>query len=160
MILAVLAVIPLALFLLGWMASCMLVCIACGLILLLCVKGLRRDSTFLQQYRGAAARAFGLGVAGITVGLISLVWFIAPFVSTIEQPEMVLAFSLWACTLLCAACGIVLLRTAKKLHVLTGAGTSYRKRRVACIVCGIVTLVANLPGVALSILLLWAQTVA
>ena len=59
---------------------------------------------------------------------------------------------IWVCALLCTACGVILLILAKKLSWAIGAGAPYGKRRVACIICGIITLLASVFSVVWGIL--------
>lgn len=149
-ILMVLGVLGLVFLFLVWMAVCMLLCAACGLILRLCVGPLAKDAALAAQFPGFAGRAAKLGIASIVVGLVSAFLFVL----LIFLSDIFMDFGLicvWVCTLLCVVCGVQLLLLAKKLRWAVGAGAPYGKRRVASKVLGILSLIASLPGVVLSV---------
>lgn len=138
-----------------WHVFCMLACAASGLALRLCVGPLRRDEVFERQFPRFAGRAAGLGVAGIAVGAASTAIFLVLFFILFFTSDGWFTLGIagvWVCTVLCIVCGVLLLALAKKLSWAIGAGAPYRRRRTACILCGVLALLASISGIVLGVL--------
>lgn len=142
-------------FFLVWHVLSMLACVLCGLTLRICVGSLRRDEIFEKQFPHFSSRAAGLGIAGIIVGIASTIIFLVLFFIlffTADGWFKLGTLGVWVCTLLCVACGVFLLLLAKKLSWAIGNGAPYHKRRTACIICALLTLLLSLPNIVLGVL--------
>lgn len=141
------------------MAGCMLASAVGGLLLRLCVGPVRKDGIFEQHFPGFAGRAAGIGLAGIVAGVAGAAVFVT---LVLLSMNFFLAgeIALWVCTALCVVCGVQLLLLAKKLRWVIGMGAPYATRRVACMVCGIITLGLALPGVVLGVFFIVAPLLA
>ena len=138
-----------------WHIFCMLACAASGLALRLCVGPLRKDGTFEQHFPRFAGRAAGVGMAGIVVGVVSTLVFSIMFFILFFSSDGWFSLGIvgvWACAIFCMVCGVAALMLAKKLSWTIGIGAPYRKRRTACIISGVLALLAAIPGIILGVL--------